>query len=339
VSSPASRRSRVRALRGGAVVLAAGLLASGLAACSSSGGSDASSDSGSSAGSFATVATKFGKVTVPKKPVRVVALGWGDAETALALGVQPVGASDWLAFGGDGVGPWAKGKYTSKPEIIGTMQPEYEKIAALKPDLILDTKSSGDSARYSTLSKIAPTLDVPKGGDQYKTSWQQQTEMIATALGEKAKGDQLIAGVNRKFAAAAKAHPEFKGKTVTVGALSGAGYGAYVQGDSRIDFMQRLGFRNNPKVQAKAGAGYSINVSRENLDLLDSDLVVMSPIATSPSRITGDKLYQDIPAVTAGHDVVLGDQDVNQAFATDSVLSLGYALDKVVPQLGSALAK
>jgi iron complex transport system substrate-binding protein len=39
-----------------------------------------------------------------------VALGWSDAETALALGVQPVGASDWLAFGGEGVGPWAEGR-------------------------------------------------------------------------------------------------------------------------------------------------------------------------------------------------------------------------------------
>lgn len=49
--------------------------------------------------------TKFGKVTVDEAPKRVVALGWGDAETALALGVQPVGASDWLGFGGEGVGP------------------------------------------------------------------------------------------------------------------------------------------------------------------------------------------------------------------------------------------
>ena len=48
-----------------------------------------------------TVSTAFGDVTVEEEPTRVVALGWSDAETALALGVQPVGASDWLAFGGD----------------------------------------------------------------------------------------------------------------------------------------------------------------------------------------------------------------------------------------------
>ena len=82
-----------------------------------------------------TVATKFGPVTIEKQPTRVVALGWGDAETALALGVQPVGASDWLAFGGEGVGPWAAGRYDQAPKIIGTTEPSFEAIAALKPDL------------------------------------------------------------------------------------------------------------------------------------------------------------------------------------------------------------
>ncbi|MGJ9611108.1 hypothetical protein [Actinotignum sp. GS-2025b] len=40
----------------------------------------------------ATIDTKFGPVTVKEAPQRVVALGWGDAEVALSLGVQPVGA-------------------------------------------------------------------------------------------------------------------------------------------------------------------------------------------------------------------------------------------------------
>ncbi len=79
----------------------------------------------------ATVATKFGDVVISAKPKRVVALGWGDARTALSLGVQPVGASDWLGFGGEGVGPWLAGKYANPPELIGTMEPSYGAIAAL----------------------------------------------------------------------------------------------------------------------------------------------------------------------------------------------------------------
>src|SRR5699024_10613360 len=141
-----------------------------------SGSSDANASSGgtgaqaSQAGYPVSIATKFGKVTIDQRPERVVALGWGDAETALELGTQPVGASDWLQFGGDGAGPWDSGKYDKKPTMIGTMEPNYEKIAALHPDLILDTKGAGDKARYDKLSAIAPTVAVPKGGGNYLTS-------------------------------------------------------------------------------------------------------------------------------------------------------------------------
>src|SRR5690606_14896223 len=74
----------------------------------------AGSSQGGDEGAFpATIDTEFGPITVESQPIRVVALGWGDAEAALALGVEPVGASDWLAFGGNGVGPWATSLYTN----------------------------------------------------------------------------------------------------------------------------------------------------------------------------------------------------------------------------------
>uniref|UniRef100_A0AAU3GU02 Iron-siderophore ABC transporter substrate-binding protein n=1 Tax=Streptomyces sp. NBC_01401 TaxID=2903854 RepID=A0AAU3GU02_9ACTN len=332
-SAPCSRRPRRTP------VLMAGVVAAllvGLAACGSSdedAGSDSASSSGGAAkGAFpAKVATKFGEITVDKAPERILALGWGDAETVLALGGQPVGASDWLAFGGEGVGPWAKGMYDKSPQMIGTLEPEYEKIASLQPDLILDTKSSGDKTRYDTLSKIAPTVGVPKGGDQYKVSWEKQTQMVAAAMGVPEKGKKLIAQTETKFAEAAKAHPEFKGSTVTLGSRTSEGYGAYVSGTGRVDFVERLGFKNNPAVEAKAGDGFSISVSKENLDLLDADLTVMAPIGIPATDISNDPLYKAIPSVKAGHSLVFDDEVVSSAFATDSILSTGYAIDKVVP--------
>ncbi|MFJ4716859.1 iron-siderophore ABC transporter substrate-binding protein [Streptomyces sp. NPDC088785] len=330
-------RSRGRRVTLAATAVAASLVVAG---CSSGSGGDSSEDTGSVAkGHFpAKVATKFGDVTVKKQPKRVVALGWGDAETALALGVQPVGASDWLAFGGDGVGPWAKGTYDKSPKKIGTLEPEYEKIAALQPDLILDTKSSGDQKRYDTLSKIAPTVGVPKGGDQYLTDWQDQTEMVADALGLHDKGQALIARTKAKFAAVAKAHPEFKDKTITSGSLTSEGFGAYVRGSGRVDFLERLGFKNNPWVEKQGGNSFFISVARENVNKLDSDLVVMEPIGVSASTIRNDALFKKVPAVQKGHDVVFELNSASaQAFATDSVLSVNYALDKVVPQFAKAL--
>ncbi|MGY0490508.1 iron-siderophore ABC transporter substrate-binding protein [Streptomyces sp. WG-D5] len=328
-------RTTPRRLLIGAAAL---VLTGSLAACGAEKSDSSKSAGAKSSGAFpAKVSTKFGTVTVKERPQRVVALGWGDAETALALGVQPVGASDWLAFGGDGTGPWAKGKYDESPQKIGTLEPEYEKIAALKPDLILDTKSSGDQTRYDTLSKIAPTVGVPKGGDQYKLSWKKQTEMVSQALGLADKGEKLIDDTEQEFAAAAKAHPEFKDKTITVGSRTASAWGAYVRGTGRIDFVERLGFENNPAVEKKAGSAFSVPVSEENLQMLDADLMVMAPIGTTAKKISGDPLYQAIPAAKKGHSLVFDDKNISSAFATDSVLSVRYALKNVVPLFADTL--
>ncbi|GAA3594550.1 iron-siderophore ABC transporter substrate-binding protein [Kineosporia mesophila] len=330
---------RRRSARIAAVALA-GLALTTLSACGDS-SSTADTAKSSASGAFpATVATKFGDVTIESKPERVVALGWSDAETALALGVQPVGASDWLAFGGEGVGPWAQGRYTQAPEIIGTLEPEYEKIAALKPDLILDVKSSGDQERYDTLSKIAPTVGVPEGAEAYLTSWEDQTTMIATALGEKEKGEKLISDITAEYQKYADANPEFAGKTITVGSRTSEGWGAYVKGNGRVTFAEMLGFTINPKVQEKAEPGtFSVKVSEENLTMLDADLVVMLPIYIDAKEISDNALFTAVPAVKAGHSVVIDDADIRLAFSAESPLSIGYALEHVVPLFKAALAQ
>lgn len=176
---------------GAAALVGAAVLLVGCSTDSSSGAGDSAA---SAEGETRVVETKFGEVEVPAGAERIVALGWGDAETTLALGIQPVGASDWLAFSGEGAGPWAEGFYDQAPEIISTMEPEYEKIAALEPDLILDVKSSGEQERYDRLSQIAPTVGVSKGGDAYLASVDTQVEMIAAALGKEDEAEKVARG-------------------------------------------------------------------------------------------------------------------------------------------------
>ncbi|MGW3296876.1 iron-siderophore ABC transporter substrate-binding protein [Streptomyces xiamenensis] len=325
-------------------LLAVAALALPLAACGSDDDTAAEpagqeENASSDGGAFpVTVATAFGDVTIEEEPQRVVALGWGDAETALALGVQPVGASDWLAFGGEGVGPWAEGLYDEAPELIGTMEPELERIAELDPDLILDLNSSGTQERYDMLERIAPTVGIPEGGQQYKISWREQVTMIATALGRAEAGEQLIADTEDAFAQAAADHPEFEGKTIVVSAVTSGGYGAYVQNSGRVDFVEALGFTNSPAVNELAGEDFSIPVSKERLDLLDADVTIVTPIGVPPTDISEDPLYQAIPSVADGRGLVLDDPEISLAFATNTVLSLPYALDLVVPLLSDAVA-
>ncbi|MBT1666473.1 iron-siderophore ABC transporter substrate-binding protein [Curtobacterium flaccumfaciens pv. flaccumfaciens] len=317
-------------------VVAASLVLAGCA--SGSGSSTDSASSGSSDAAFpVSITTGLGTTTIESAPKRVVALGWGDAETALELGVQPVGASDWLAFGGDGVGPWLKGAYDKSPKIIQTLEPSYEDILKLNPDVILDVKSSGDKERYDKLSAIAPTVAIPKGGANYLASTEQQTTMIAKALGKESEGKKLLSGLDDAYAAARKAHPDFEGKTAVVGAYSSEGFGAYASTDSRSTFMRNLGFEIPKAIDERAGKEFSVHLSDENLDLLDADLTLILPIYVDASEASSNKLFQKVPSVEAGHSIVFDDKDVSSAFSMGTTAAIEWALDKLPAQFEEKL--
>ncbi|WP_254900413.1 iron-siderophore ABC transporter substrate-binding protein [Rhodococcus sp. 1168] len=297
-----------------------------MTACGTGSGSEPSADG-------PTVDTMFGEVTVPAAPQRVVALGWSDAETALALGVQPVAASDWLAVGGDGLGPWVEEGYDTAPTILGTYELEVESVAALEPDLILWTRSTNDQAVYEDLSDIAPTVGAPVGTKiAYGTTWDGQTQLIADALGKSEDGRHIIDETNAKFDATVAANPRFADKTAAVGTLFSGQLGAYVDGDVRVDFMNRLGFVDKPEIQALAEPNkYAITLSAENTAALDADLTVMFPIGSSAESITNDAAIQALPSARDGRLVILEDRDLNNAFSSASAAGTQYALDNAVP--------
>jgi len=312
------------------------VLTASLAAC---GGTSTPESAGPSSGAGSafpvTVDTAFGQVTVEKAPTRVVALGWSDAETALALGVQPIGASDWLAFGGEGVGPWAKGLYEKAPTILGTQELSFEAVAALQPDLILNTRSNLDQKTNETLSKIAPTIAAPKDVIPYGTTWRQQTELVAKALGKPDKGKELIANVEKEFKDAAT----FGGKTAVVGAFFGGKYGAYVPGDGRVDFMKELGFDTKKDVDSLAKGSFYVDISTEQLGLLDADLTVLFPIGSDAGALKADPVLNGIPSAKAGHLVILEDKALSDAFSSGSTLGVSYAIKNAVPLFTAALRK
>ncbi|MFI9008866.1 iron-siderophore ABC transporter substrate-binding protein [Actinosynnema sp. NPDC053489] len=304
-------------MKRGLVVLLSALL---LAACGSGGGDAGPASSG------VTVDTRFGPVTIDKPPTRVVALGWSDAETALALGVQPVGASDWLGFGGKGVGPWAEGLYRQAPTLLGTTEIDYEAVAALQPDLILNTRSDNDEKKNETLSKIAPTIGAPKDVIPYGTSWRQQVEMVAKALGKVAEGEKIVSDLDAKFAENAK----FDGKTAVVGAYFDGKFGAYVSGDPRADFMKALGFTLRKDVEDLASGTFYVDVSTERLDLLTADLSVLFPIGGDATALKANPL---VPPKA----LIMEDKNLVNAFSSGSSLGMAYALDHAVPLFTTAL--
>lgn len=333
----------MRLFRTSIALIAAAVLA--LSGCSidqpgsGDGGSDMPGSGPAASGTFPqTVTTAFGDVEIEKAPQRVVALGWGDAETALALDVQPVGASDWLGFGGEGVGPWAKGLYDKAPKLIETLEPSYEAIAALEPDLILDVRGSGDKGRHDRLDEIATTVSIPKGGENYLTGMEDQVHMISTALGVPEKGDALLKEVDDAYAKAAADHPQWKGKTVTAATKTSEGWGAYIAGGGRVETLERYGFKQNPaiaKLPVNAG-GFSVDISSEKLDVMDADLIVAFPIFLEATAITKDPQWRKLETVKAGHSVVI-DGDLSNAYSINSPLGALYTVKHLTPLLEKAL--
>ncbi|MGH8967444.1 MAG: iron-siderophore ABC transporter substrate-binding protein, partial [Actinomycetes bacterium] len=68
-----------------------------------------------------TVEHAYGETTIEAEPKRVVTLGWTDQDTALSLGIVPIGATD-ISWGGNDKGstPW----FDAKLEELGGEQPE-----------------------------------------------------------------------------------------------------------------------------------------------------------------------------------------------------------------------
>lgn len=138
-----------------------------------------------------TVEHARGTATVPDEPRRVVVLEPVELDTAVALGVTPVGAA--VASNVAGV-PSYLGVDSVEP--VGTVpEPDLEAIAALKPDLILGTESR-HSKLYDQLAAIAPTVYMQTQADP----WQQNVLLIGEALGQKERAQQLVDGFNDRCA-------------------------------------------------------------------------------------------------------------------------------------------
>ena len=314
-----------------------------LTACGG-GGSDTSSDpSGETAEGFpTTVETLFGDVEIEHRPENVVALGWSDAETALALGVQPVGVSDWQDYGGAGVGPWATDLFDSEPVEVGTMEPNIEAIASLEPDVILDTRSDNSQERHDTLTPIAPVVGAPPEVEvNYGTSWQQQTRQVAQVLGEEERGEELVTELEERFTQIREDNPGFADTTIAVGAYFDGQYGAYVPGDTRVDLLTELGFEYKSALAERVDGDFYTDLSAELVEELDADLTVVFPIGGPETGefLHEDPVLQSIPSAKDDRLIIVDDLDLANAFSSGSTLGINHALDEIVSQIQEAVGE
>jgi iron complex transport system substrate-binding protein len=287
-----------------------------------------------------TIEHIWGDTTVSARPERVVALGVTDADPLLGLGVVPVGITPFTFYAGTrGVGPWAQDLLgDAEPEVLTGTEVDVEAVAALRPDLVVAVSAGFDETVYEQLSAIAPTLVRPADTVAYGVDRDTATRMIAQAVGEVDRGEELIATADQAFADAAAAHPEFAGATGVVALWSGGRYYAFLPVDARGRALRELGLELPAAVTDQAtGDRFSVDVSAERLDLLDADVLVVLADPDSVATVESDAVLAQVPVVARG-GMVVDAGDLRGAMSYNTVLSAPYLAENLSPLLAQALA-
>ena len=320
---------------------AASVLALGLALGACSTGDKASNSNESQAvnaeqGSFpTTIQHRYGSTEIKEAPQRVVSLGYTDQDALLALGVTSVSVKYWdgMTTEGQAAGNWSKSKLEGgQPRIDKDTEINAEAIAKDNPDLIVAVYSDLDEDTYKKLSDIAPVVAQKGEFEELQQPWDVTTEEIGQAVGKPEEAKRQVQQVKDKFAELGKRHPEWAEKELGVATIEDEKLAVFSEGDPRSRFFTELGFKINPEYAEITKGKFYGEVSKENADRINSDVLIWDQLSYSPKQskasVTKDSVVGKLPAVKDGHSVYL-EGDLEKAFGWQTVLSLNYLLDKI----------
>jgi iron complex transport system substrate-binding protein len=279
-----------------------------------------------------TVTHMFGETKVPAAPKRVVSAGYTEADDLLAVGVVPIAVTNWWGDQPFGVWPWAQPKLGgAQPEVLDLSNGvQIDRIAALKPDLIVATNAGIDEDTYKKLSQIAPT--VPQSGqDAFFEPWKTQAAAIGRAAFKFDEMAALVKAVEDKFTEIAKNNPQFSGKKALL--LEGAIVGDAVNVLAprwRSDFLTQMGLAI-PEIGG--------TITRDQMaPMLDSaDVLIWSTESDDQqAALLADPTVAKLRATTGNRNVFTG-KDLAGAIAFASPLSYPVVADQLTPALAKAL--
>lgn len=268
-----------------------------------------------------TVEDVFGPVEVPYVPERVVVLAQGELDSAIALGVVPLGGPRLENAAG---GPLEYLK-DYEFEIIGTLdEPNLEAVAALQPDLILSNVIYHPKI-YDKLTKIAPTV---YGGfeDTLGFTWKENFLLYAEALGRLDEGEQMLADWEARAAALGE-ELEAAGVSPQVSMVR------FLPGETRV--YQKLNFIGRIlddvgllRPEAQDVDKFALYPSIEQVEVMEGDIIFYAnygpPSDTTQGDVTGSPLWKTLPAVQDGCAYEVKD-DV--WYAGISILAANLVLD------------
>ncbi|MEZ4533238.1 MAG: siderophore ABC transporter substrate-binding protein [Thermomicrobiales bacterium] len=135
-----------------------------------------------------------GETEVPLNPDVVLTFDLSSADTLDKLGVKVAGLPK------SNLGGEFERFNTDEYLDIGTLfEPDYEAVAAAKPDLIIVANRSAEA--LPELSKIAPTIDLTGEGVDFMGDLTNQTMTLASIFGKQAEAEAALADLNAQIEA------------------------------------------------------------------------------------------------------------------------------------------
>ncbi|MGN9777384.1 ABC transporter substrate-binding protein [Micromonospora sp. H33] len=285
-----------------AALTAALALGVGLTACGES-----DPVAGSTTGETREITHAMGTTKVPAEPKRVVVLDTDKIDTALSLGVTPVGAAtagqakSWPTYFGEE-------KLAGIKEVGVLTEPDLEAINALKPDLILGSKFRQEKF-YDELAAIAPTVFTEKVGITWKENFlldgkalgkEQQARDLLTTYETRAKefGAKLGDAATRKISIVRFMPTEIR-------VYGPDSFSGIVIGDTGLGRPERqlLTGKEDRRMD---------RVSPERIGEVDGDVIFVTAYgekaAAEQAKVTAGALWKGLPAVKAGKAHVVSDE-------------------------------
>ncbi|AUS80180.1 iron ABC transporter substrate-binding protein [Actinoalloteichus sp. AHMU CJ021] len=312
------------------------------------GGAEGGQDTAGGGAFPVSIGSALGTAEIPEAPERIVTLGQGSTETAIALGQTPVGVEryDWAADE-SGHLPWIREAVEERgdelPELFtGGEDIDIAAVLALEPDVILAPWSGITQEQFDILNDIAPTVAYPDLA--WSTDWDEQIDLIGQALGKGEQAEELKSDIERQWAEAAESRPEYADVTFSYIYTNGPGsLGVFLPDEQRVAMVSGLGLTVDPVAETlpETEGTDSALIGLEQADLLqDSDLVfTFYSDEETREQIESQPLYAEIPAVASGALVASDDNAFVTASSVINPLTVPWVIDRYLPLIDDAVSR
>ena len=226
--------------------------------------------------------------TVPDDPRRVVVLSELDLDSALTLGVQPVGTVNGR---GQGTLPrYLLDKAGKAIQVVGDLDnPNLEKLIDLEPDLILTGQTKPEL--LALLQEIAPTVVTGNWGEPWKTVFNRS----ANVMNKEAEAKAFLARYDARLAQARSKLAKHQGEQVSIVRWNPKGPSYMHGGTFASSVVTEMGLAR-PAHQIGDKSPHSPALSLESLNLLDGDWLVVGTLSASGDAVDAMKQAEQTPA-------------------------------------------